>query len=70
MNKRIVIDSEIYCSKEDLEAKGYKVASLNMDEDNWSYFDPYKALKELDEKDPVKFAKAVKELKAILKKYQ
>ena len=68
MSKSIIVDSEIICNKEDLEAKGYKVTSLNMDKDKCSYFDPYKALKELAEENPVKFTKVVKELEAILKK--
>lgn len=62
----IIVDSKEEVTKEGIEAKGYKAASLEWDKR--SPFDPYKALKELAEENPVKFVEVANELEKTIKR--
>ncbi len=66
--KKIFIDSKGFLNREDLEAKGYKVVSLDIkDMSKSSFFNPQNALLKLVEEDPVKYEKVVSELESIIK---
>ena len=62
-----IVDSKGYLNREDLEAKGYEVKMVSLEKDKFSLFDPYKALQELAEEDPIKFKRVVNELEGIIK---
>lgn len=65
---KIIVDSKGYLTnRADLEDKGYPVKTVSLDKDKFSRFDPYKALIELAEEDPVKFKSVSNELEDIIK---
>lgn len=65
---KIIVDSKGYLTNgADLEDKGYSVKTVSLEKDKFSHFDPYKALIELAEEDPVKFKRVSDELEDIIK---
>lgn len=50
-----------------MEDKGYPVKTVSLEKDKFSRFDPYKALIELSEEDPVKFKRVSNDLEDIIK---
>ena len=65
---QIIVDSKGYLTNSvDLEDKGYPVKTVSLEKDKFSRFDPYKALIELAEEDPVKYKRVSNELEAIIK---
>lgn len=65
---KIIVDSKGYLTNSaDLEDKGYTVKTVSLEKDKFSRFDPYKALIELAEEDPVKFKRVSNELEDIIK---
>lgn len=63
-----IVDSKGYLTnRTDLEDKGYPVKTVSLEKDKFSRFDPYKALIELAEEDPVKFKRVLNELEDIIK---
>lgn len=65
---QIIVDSKGYLTNSaDLEDKGYPVKTVSLEKDKFSRFDPYKALIELAEEDPVKFKRVSNELEDIIK---
>ena len=67
---KILVDSKGDINREDFKAKGYEVKVVSLENDKCSLFDPYKALKELAEEDPVKFEQVVAKLEDLIKKDQ
>ena len=65
---QIIVDSKGYLTNSvDLEDKGYPVKTVSLEKDKFSRFDPYKALIELAEEDPVKYKRVSNELEEIIK---
>ncbi|MGX7211685.1 hypothetical protein [Enterococcus innesii] len=65
---KIIVDSKGYLTNNaDSEDKGYPVKTVSLEKDKFSRFDPYKALIELAEEDPVKFKRVSNELEDITK---
>jgi hypothetical protein len=65
---QIIVDSKGYLTNSaDLKDKGYPVKTVSLKKDKFSRFDPYKALIELAEEDPVKFKRVSNELEDIIK---
>lgn len=65
---QIIVDSKGYLTNSvDLEDKGYPVKTVSLEKDKFSRFDPYKALIELAEEDPVKYKRVSNELEDIIK---
>lgn len=65
---KIIVDSKGYLTnRANLEDKGYPVKTVSLEKDKFSRFDPYKALIELAEEDPVEFKNVSNELEDIIK---